>query len=115
MKRSGLASAGTIRITGGENIAIESASRISTTSPFAVDNQGPAGAIEFNTQQLTVTGGSQVSSSTFHNGPGGTITVQGTNSPAQSVLISGAGSGFSTETHGSGAGGNIFIEPTRSP
>ena len=109
----GPASGGTIRITGGENVAIESASRISTTSPFAVDNQGPAGHIEFNTQQLTITGGSQVSSSTFHNGAGGSITVQGTSSPAQSVLISGAGSGLSTETHGSGAGGNISIESHR--
>jgi len=105
----GPGSGGTIRITGGENIAIESASLISTTSAFAVDNQGPAGTIEFNTQQLTVTGGSQVSSSTFHNGAGGTITVQGTASPAQSVLIDGAGSGIFTTTEGTGIGGDINI------
>lgn len=100
---------GLVKITGAENIALESGSRISTNSAFAVENQGPAGHIEFNTQQLTVTGGSQVSSSTFHNGAGGTITVQGTNSPAQSVLISGAGSGIFSTAESTGAGGNIFI------
>jgi filamentous hemagglutinin family protein len=106
---AGPGSGGTIRITGGENIAIESASTISTNSAFAVDNQGPAGDIEFTTQQLTVTGGSRVSSSTFHNGAGGTITVQGINGPAQSVLIDDAGSGLFTDTQGSGAGGNITL------
>ena len=108
----GPGSGGTIRITGGENIAIESSSQISTTSAFAVENQGPAGHIEFNTQQLTVTGGSKVSSSTFHNGAGGTITVKGTNRPARSVLIDGSGSGLFTDTQGSGAGGDITLSAT---
>jgi filamentous hemagglutinin family protein len=106
----GPGSGGTIRITGGENIAIESASRISTTSEFAFDNQGPAGLIELNAQQLTVTGGSKVSSSTLSNGAGGTITVKDTNSPAQSVLIDGSDSGLFTDTQGTGAGGNITLD-----
>lgn len=100
----GPGSSGTIQITGGENIAIESASRITTTSPFAVDNQGPAGTIEFNTQQLTVTGGSQVSSSTFHNGAGGSITVNATDQ----VIMTG-GASITTSSNGSGIAGNIQI------
>jgi filamentous hemagglutinin family protein len=100
----GPGSGGTIRITGGENIAIESASQISTTSAFAVDNQGPAGTIEFNTQQLTVTGGSQVSSSTAHNGAGGSITVNATDQ----VIMTGSAS-ITTSSTGSGNAGNIQI------
>ena len=100
---------GSIKITGAESIVLESGSIISTNSAFAVENQGPAGSIEFNTQHLTVAGGSQVSSSTFHNGAGGNIIVQDTNSPARSVLIDGSGSGLFTDTQGTGAGGNIFV------
>ena len=100
---------GSVKITGAESIALESGSTISTNSAFAVENQGPAGHIEFNTQQLTVTGGSKVTSSTFHNGAGGTITVEGTNSPAQSVLLDGSGSGLFTDSQGTGKGGSISV------
>ena len=105
----GLGGGGSVKITGAENIALESGSIISTNSAFAVENQGPAGHIEFNTQQLTVTGGSKVTSSTFHNGAGGTITVEDTNSPAQSVLIDGSGSGLFTDSQGTGKGGSISV------
>ena len=100
---------GSVKITGAENIALESGSTISTNSASAVENQGPAGHIEFNTQQLTVTGGSKVTSSTFHNGAGGTITIEDTNSPAQSVLIDGSGSGLFTDSQGTGKGGSISV------
>ena len=100
---------GSVKITGAESIALESGSTISTNSASAVENQGPAGHIEFNTQQLMVTGGSKVTSSTFHNGAGGTITVEDTNSPAQSVLIDGSGSGLFTDSQGTGKGGSISV------
>ncbi len=98
-------SGGTIIITGTANIAVESNSLITTNG----SQSGPAGHIEFDTQQLTITGGSIVRSQTSGSGPGGTVTVQGTNSPAQSVMIDGAGSGIFTDTQGTGAGGNIFV------
>jgi hypothetical protein len=37
------------------------------------------------------------------------VTIEGTQNPAQSVLIDGAGSGIFTETQGTGAGGDIFV------
>jgi filamentous hemagglutinin family protein len=100
----GPGSGGTIRITGGENIAVESASEISTASAFTVGNQGSAGTIEFNTQQLTVTGGSQVSSSTARNSAGGSITVNA----IDQVIMTGDAS-ITTSSNGSGNAGNIQI------
>ncbi len=37
------------------------------------------------------------------------MTVQGTGSPAESILIDGVGSGIFTTTEGTGKGGNIFV------
>src|SRR5207237_1073207 len=90
----GSGSAGTIKITATENIALESGSTLFTTAnPGSL---GSAGHIEFNTPQLTIVGGSRAHSETFGPGPGGTITAQGVGGPAQSVLISDPGSGIFT-------------------
>ena len=103
----GLGSAGTIKLTSTGNISLESGSTIFATADPG--SQGTAGRIEFNTPQLTITGGSAARSQTFGSGPGGTVTVQGTNSAAQSVLIDGQGSGIFTNTEGTGTGGNINL------
>jgi large exoprotein involved in heme utilization and adhesion len=42
-------------------------------------------------------------------GNAGTVTIQGTNSPANSFLVDGAGSGVFTNTEDTGAGGNILV------
>jgi filamentous hemagglutinin family protein len=115
----GLGSGGTINITGTDSIALESGSLISTNSAAGPSGQaGPAGPITLNTPQLSIRGGSIVRSQTVGSGPGGIVTVQGTNGPAQSVLISDAGSGIFTDTLtitkggrpvGTGTGGDIFV------
>jgi filamentous hemagglutinin family protein len=103
----GSGSAGTIKITGIENIALESGSTLFTTAnPGSL---GSAGHIEFNTPQLTIVGGGRARSETFGPGPGGTITAQGVDGPAQSVLISDPGSGIFTNAHDTGTAGNIFV------
>ena len=112
----GIGGAGTIRITGTKDISLQSGSILSTTAvPFS---DGPAGVIELNTPVLMITGGSAVRSETIGSGPGGTVTVQGINGPAQSVLISDPGSGIFTDTlsinffgtvAGTGTGGSIFL------
>lgn len=102
-----LESGGTIKIIGIERIALESGSTIFTTAEGG--SQGPAGHIEINAPQVAIIGGSRLRSDGFGSGPGGTITVQGTASPAQSVLIDGAGSGIFSTTQGAGAGGNTFV------
>ena len=81
---------------------------------------GDAGTLNIFTENLEVTNGAQISSSsrfnpipddpiTIPSGAGGTITIQGFASPAKSVQIDGAGSGIFSNTEGTGPGGNINI------
>jgi len=88
------------------------AGTISTTTEFA----GSAGTVMIKTNSLTVQNGGQIASSSvivedIPAGSAGNITIQGQGlaSPAQSVLIDGAGSGVFTDTQGTGAGGNIIV------
>jgi large exoprotein involved in heme utilization and adhesion len=60
-------------------------------------------------QSVTISAGASVSASSTGEGDAGNVTVQGLASPAQSVLIDGAGSGIFTDTQGTGAGGNISV------
>jgi large exoprotein involved in heme utilization and adhesion len=83
---------------------------------------GNAGNILVKADTVNVTSGAQVTSGSVKRAPlfegeevplptgnAGTVTIQGLASPAQSVLIDGAGSGIFTSTEGSGAGGSIFV------
>ncbi|HKC93075.1 MAG TPA: hypothetical protein VKB81_03540, partial [Nitrospira sp.] len=70
---------------------------------------GAGGNIELHAGQFQVTNGAQVSASTLGPGNAGTVSLQGSASPAQSVLIDGAGSGIFTDTQATGAGGNILV------
>jgi len=111
----GLGSGGTVTVSGAENVTIESGSNITSKVLFPgagiSPHQEAAGNILFETQNLTIRGGGQITATADTNslGNAGNITVHGTNGSAQSVLIDGAGSGILTDTQGSGAGGNIVI------
>ena len=84
---------------------------------------GNAGNILVKADSVSITDGAQLTSSSslrqtpFFDGEAippptgnaGNVTIQGLASPAQSVLIDGAGSGIFTDTEGAGAGGNIFV------
>ncbi|MDE3050970.1 MAG: filamentous hemagglutinin N-terminal domain-containing protein, partial [Nitrospirota bacterium] len=84
------------------------------TDAFA---SGNAGTIRIYTQNLELTSGGQIRSGSIFepgfkippSGAGGTITVQGANGPAGSVLIDGSGSGLFTNTQGTGSAGNTNI------
>jgi large exoprotein involved in heme utilization and adhesion len=95
-------------------VVVEGGGLVSTNTDYV----GNAGEIHINTNNLQLTSGGQISSSSLINqgapdiipsGSAGIITVRGLASPAQSVLIDGAGSGISTNTQGSGAGGSITL------
>ncbi len=103
--------AGDITITS-PTIWLKGASFISTSTEFV----GTAGNITLHTQALSLTEDSKLTSNSgpqlvpeFLSGSAGSVTIQGQGSPAQSVLIDGAGSGIFTDTQGTGAGGNIFV------
>src|SRR5262249_28699700 len=83
---------------------------------------GNAGNILVKGDSVSITGGAQITSSSSMrqtpvlkgeapplSGNAGTVTIQGLESPAQSVLIDGSGSGIFTTTQGTGVGGNIFV------
>ena len=106
---------GTITVRGAENITVESGSHVFTNNVgnlIAQNSFGTAGDILFETQNLAVLSGGQISAiaQLLSTGNAGNIMVQGnSNNPAQSILIDGPGSGIFTETQGTGAGGNIFV------
>ncbi len=105
-------SGGTITVRGAENVMIESGSQVLTDVVIGLPGtpQGTAGDIFFETQNLTVRGGGLIRAGALPNslGNAGNITVQG-NSPAQSILIDGTGSGIISTAEGTGAGGNINL------
>ena len=111
----GLGPGGSIAVHGAQTVILQSNSVITASAldsgnglpgPF-----GAAGTIVLETEQLTMQGGSALKSADLplSQGNAGSITVRGTNGPAQSILIDGAGTGIFTNAEGNGAGGNINL------
>ncbi len=117
-----LGNAGNITVTA-TNVLLNGGT-ISNVTEFA----GNAGTTTIKTGALSITSGGKITSSAVTRaipffegetipaptGAAGNITVQGTTSPAQSLLIDGPGSGIFTDTQGTGIGGNILIETSQS-
>jgi large exoprotein involved in heme utilization and adhesion len=76
------------------------------TISVATAGAGNAGSIALNVGDLTQTAGSRIDSSTAGAGQGGDLTV----TAANSVSISGTGTGLFSTASGSGAGGNINVQ-----
>jgi filamentous hemagglutinin family protein len=103
------------------DILLADGSRVSTETY----RDGNGGTLNIFTQHLELTSGAQITSGSIFNpnlfpgdppetpsGAGGTITIQGLQSPAESVLIDGTDSGIFTNTEGTGAGGNVSVSAT---
>jgi filamentous hemagglutinin family protein len=75
------------------------------TVSVATSGSGDAGNIELNVSNFTQTVGARVDSSTLGTGRGGDLTVT-----ANSVSISGSGSGLFSTASSTGAGGNITVQ-----
>ena len=80
--------------------------------PISANSSGPgnAGNILVKANDISLTGGGTITAASTGAGNAGTITIQGINSPANSFLVDGAGSGVFTNTEDTGAGGNIIID-----
>ena len=76
----------------------------SGTAPSAT-----GGTILVKADTVTLTTGGTLTAASTGAGPSGEVVVQGLASPAQSILIDGAGSGIFTDTQGAGAGGDIHL------
>ncbi len=115
---NGPASSAGLIITA-HNILVTDGSSLTTSTV----SSGAAGPLNISTVKLQLTNGGKISSESrlgvdpstgltggpLPEGSGGTVTIQGTTGPAQSVLIDGARSGIFTNTVGTGAGGNINV------
>src|SRR4029078_12905594 len=92
--------AGSLTVHGAQIVRLQSKSLMDTTALVSIVSPsgpiGPAGAILIESQQLTMEGGSQLKASDapLSRGNAGSITVRGTNGPAQSILIDGTGTGI---------------------
>ena len=96
---------GNISLTAGQSVAISEVSSISASST----GPGNAGNILVKANDITINGGGTITAASTGAGNAGTVTIQGLNSPANSFLIDGAGSGVFTNTEDTGAGGNISV------
>ena len=97
---------GSISLTAGQAVTISDGASVSasTTGP------GNAGNILVKANDVTLSGGGTISAASTGSGNAGTVTIQGLNSPANSFLVDGAGSGVFTTTSDTGTGGNISID-----
>jgi filamentous hemagglutinin family protein len=102
------------------DISVTDRSTLTTTSV----SSGAAGPLNISAETVQLTNGGRINSGsrqgidpmtglpggTTPSGSGGTVTIHGLSSPAQSLMIDGAGSGILTNTEGTGPGGNIAID-----
>ena len=112
-QNAGLGGNITINLTG--NLALkgqaigESGEVISSNISSRTTGSGDGGLITISANSTEISGGALITTSTaLGTGNAGSVTIQGTASPAQSLLISDTGSGIFTDTQGTGAGGDIF-------
>ena len=96
---------GNISLIAGKSVSISNGASVSasTTGP------GNAGNILLKANDITLSGGGTITAASTGAGNAGTVTIQGLNSPANSFLVDGAGSGVFTNTEDTGAGGNVSI------
>jgi len=101
----GSGSGGNISLIAGQALSISNASVSASTA-----GPGNGGNILLKANDVAITGGSTITAASTGAGKAGTVTIQGLNSPANSVLVDGAGSGIVTTTTDTGTGGNISID-----
>jgi filamentous hemagglutinin family protein len=70
---------------------------------------GDAGNVVVHAGNIQISGGGGINNGSLSSGNAGSVTIEGTQSPAHSILIDGAGSGIFTDTQSTGVGGNIVI------
>jgi len=97
---------GNISLIAGQSVNISNGAAVSasTTGP------GNAGNVLIKASAVAISGGGSITAASTGAGNAGTVTIQGINSPANSLFIDGAGSGVFTTTSDTGTGGNITID-----
>jgi filamentous hemagglutinin family protein len=97
---------GNISLTAGHSVSISDGAAVSASTT----GSGNAGNILVKANDISISGGGTITAASTGAGNAGTVTIQGLNSPANSFLVDGAGSGVFTNTEDTGAGGNITVD-----
>jgi hypothetical protein len=105
----GTGAGGNINILSN-NVTLQNGGTLSAATSSTAPGAGHGGTILVQANTVNMTTGGHMTASSTGTGAAGQITVQGLASPAQSVLIDGAGSGISSEAKNTGAGGNIVVD-----
>ena len=104
---------GTDTLATGGSVIIKATDQVTMTNGASItaSSTGPgnAGSILVKANGIAVSGGATITASSTGAGKAGTVTIQDLNSPVQSFLIDGNGSGVFTNTTKSGAGGDITV------
>jgi len=96
---------GNISLTAGQSVTITDGASVSASTA----GPGNAGNILVKANDVTLNGGGTITAASTGAGNAGTVTIQGINSPANSFLVEGTGSGIFTNTEDTGTGGNILV------
>ncbi|WP_187299205.1 beta strand repeat-containing protein [Nitrospira moscoviensis] len=105
---SGTGAGGNIT-TWSNQLQVTNGATISSKTTGQMPNAGDAGDILIKADGITISGGATITAASTGTGKAGTLTIQGTQSPAQSLLVTGSGSGLFSNTSGTGTGGNILV------
>jgi len=99
------ATGGNISVVANQSVTLSNGGSIIANST----GPGNAGNILVKANDVAISGGGTINAASSGAGTAGTVTIQGLNSPANSFLVDGTGSGVFTNTEDSGAGGNIVV------
>lgn len=100
---------GPVTVRAGNLVSLSGAN----TGIFSIADEtstGNGGSVTVQANIVQVSDLATISATSSGTGNAGNVTVKGLASPAQAVLIDGAGSGIFTSTQGAGAGGTIRVE-----
>jgi filamentous hemagglutinin family protein len=99
-------SGGNIAITAGQSVSISDGASVSAST----GGSGNAGNILVKANDISISGGGTITAASTGSGNAGTVTIEGPNSPANSFLIDGTGSGVFTNSEDTGIGGSISVD-----
>jgi filamentous hemagglutinin family protein len=104
---SGTGAGGSI-VVNANTVTLQNGGTLSAKTS-GTETTATGGTILVKADTVTLATGGTMTAASTGAGASGEVVVQGLASPAQSILIDGAGSGIFTNTQGTGAGGDIHL------
>ncbi|MBJ7901686.1 MAG: filamentous hemagglutinin N-terminal domain-containing protein, partial [Cyanobacteria bacterium RI_101] len=102
---SGSGKAGNIHINASNAISVSGTGEITTSITSRTQDSGTGGNLTLITGNLAIEKGAQVTAGTFSEGDSGTVFVS-----ADSIRLSGIGTGILTQTEGQGNSNNLTLQ-----